>query len=257
MANEMITYWPFPMLMALPFILRPIFSVSSRDHHVLEDTNAIVKWLRTRNVAFWLRLALPLYMLHQFEEHGYDLRGQRYAFRGDACKLMVSNNLTFKALNLAMLTTAQGHPDLNTCPLTPSQILSVNCVNVWAAGLGAQYLPVASAGVNSWALILVNGTIHVVGSVRTGLTYNAGLASGLLLFLPLSYFALETMVSERRIRRAQVGKAVGVAVFSHAWIIGVTAAVARGWVGEGVACFLQAIGVVPSLFVGWPRDRAS
>ncbi|KAL7908220.1 hypothetical protein GGI35DRAFT_453636 [Trichoderma velutinum] len=36
-----------------------------------------------------MRAALPMYLLHEFEEHGYDFLGRRYAFQAYFCNNLV------------------------------------------------------------------------------------------------------------------------------------------------------------------------
>jgi hypothetical protein len=49
------------------------------------------KWsLRTRDVAWYMQVMLPIYMIHQFEEHGFDIFGRPYAFQAALCNSLVS-----------------------------------------------------------------------------------------------------------------------------------------------------------------------
>jgi hypothetical protein len=64
----------------------------------------------------WLAwLGMLAYLIHQFEEHGIDLQGATYAFRGEMCR------------NL-------GQPDARTCPIPFSFVNAVNITCVWVFG---------------------------------------------------------------------------------------------------------------------------
>jgi hypothetical protein len=55
------------------------------------DTSSFARWkLRFLDHTWWMHAALPLYMIHEFEEHGIDLVGNRYAFQGALCEALVS-----------------------------------------------------------------------------------------------------------------------------------------------------------------------
>src|SRR5687768_244204 len=70
---------------------------------------------RLRDPQWLLWAAVPMYMLHQFEEHGVDFLGRHYPFLGELC-------------------TTLGHTDLATCPGDARFILAVNVSLVWIAG---------------------------------------------------------------------------------------------------------------------------
>jgi hypothetical protein len=61
-------------------------------------------------------LPLPIYMLHQVEEHGVDLLGRHYHFQVDFCHRL-------------------GHASVEGCAGTPLFIFAVNVGSVWIAGV--------------------------------------------------------------------------------------------------------------------------
>ncbi|MEO1593950.1 MAG: HXXEE domain-containing protein [Pseudomonadota bacterium] len=116
-------------------------------------------------------LLLIAYIAHQFEEHWIDLLGNEYAF--------------YTYIN-ALVRGTIGTDDLSVAPLTPLGIFVINTTLVWLVGIIAivrarthWFPPMAMA-----AIALVNGITHIVASVIT-LSYNPGLLTSLLLFLPL------------------------------------------------------------------------
>lgn len=133
-------------------------------------------------------LMLPAYMLHQVEEHAGD-RFRRYV-----------NRQVLKV------------PDA----LTTVAVVVINVPLVWGVYLVVLYLA-RFAGVG-WGLVaaylmLVNAVLHVVAAlVRRG--YNPGLATAVVVFLPLSIWSLVAISSVPGVTVLQqaVGLAVGVLV---------------------------------------------
>lgn len=57
-------------------------------------TSSLRSWrLRFFDCDWLSRMALPIYMIHQFEEHGFDAKGRRYEFQASLCKTLVSLSL--------------------------------------------------------------------------------------------------------------------------------------------------------------------
>jgi hypothetical protein len=116
---------------------------------------------------------LTTYLWHQFEEHGVDIYGNRYAFQTSANKL----------LGPMLGCTPPGNSE---CPLTVDAIFWANTLLVWwpnalALTFGGErrQLLVCAAGVT-----LANTFAHVVPAMVMK-SYNPGLVSVLLLFVPL------------------------------------------------------------------------
>lgn len=109
-------------------------------------------------------LQLPVYMLHQLEEHTGD-RFRRYVNE----------------------TMAGG-----TEALTTRAVLVINIGGVWGVDLAALYLArFVSLGLGLIAvyLTLINALVHIVGAVVQR-RYNPGLATAVVLFLPVGLWAL-------------------------------------------------------------------
>jgi hypothetical protein len=122
-----------------------------------------------------LLLVLALYLVHQFEEHGIDLTGQRFAFE------TVMN---------AMVGARFGCAGSAPCPFNPQNIFLINTTLVWWAlalllVVGARSLLADLCGVS---IMFVNALTHIAAAAATG-AYNPGLATSLALFLPGSVFA--------------------------------------------------------------------
>ena len=109
-------------------------------------------------------LALPVYMLHQFEEHD-----------ADRFRLFV---------NALLGPTRAG--------LTIADVFWINFVGVWLFLAVALWLTLrvdAGWGVLAFWLLAINGVVHVLQGI--GLRrYNPGLATAVVLFLPLAALIL-------------------------------------------------------------------
>ncbi|HEX5848835.1 MAG TPA: HXXEE domain-containing protein [Rubrobacter sp.] len=107
---------------------------------------------------------LPVYMLHQLEEHA-----------GDRFRRFVNDRV------------ADGKD-----ALTPEATLVINVVGVWMVNVIALYLAMyvsPALGLISVYLTLVNAVVHVVGTVVLR-AYNPGLWTAIILFLPLGIYSL-------------------------------------------------------------------
>jgi Protein of unknown function with HXXEE motif len=108
-------------------------------------------------------LQLPMYMMHQLEEHAGD------RFR------------TF--INAKMAKT----PDA----LTTAAVIVINVPLVWGVDLVALYLAdfvALGLGLIAVYLSVVNAVIHLAAAGRFG--YNPGLATGVFLFLPVGIWTI-------------------------------------------------------------------
>ncbi len=138
-------------------------------------------------------LMLPGYMLHQVEEHAGD-RFRRYVNR--------------QVLHV---------PDA----LTTLAVVMINVPLVWGVFLAALYLA-RFVGLG-WGLIavysmLVNALLHIAAAiVRRG--YNPGLATAVILFLPLSVWGLATIGAAPGVTAVQQGIGLAVGVLIHVAII--------------------------------------
>ncbi|ETR99703.1 hypothetical protein M419DRAFT_132213 [Trichoderma reesei RUT C-30] len=203
--------WPFIGLLAgIPLIYELLKPTSSS---LGADTRVQPRWSSLLNdKGWWMRAALPIYLLHQFEEHGYDFLGRRYAFRAYFCK-----NLGFE--------------DIEACPLTPLVILFVNGSLVWITGLAAR-VNIQNAR-SFYGFTLINGLTHVLPAIFAGPRYNPGLVTTLILFFPGAFFALRALGGAKR------GIAAG--VVCHIVLMGSMKLAAKGLIPEGALCGVQVL----------------
>ena len=177
---------------------------------------------RWHDTAWLAVLSIPLYMVHQVEEHGIDLLGETYAFRGSLCAQL-------------------GFPDPLACGIPLSFITAVNVGTVWgatvlAAIFGRRNPLIALTG---YGIPLVNGVLHLAEGIG-GLAYNPGLLTGTVLFLPFSLWALAV---GRRIGIGRLGLASIVlgGVLAHAVLMGSLVAYLHGLIGAGLLVAIQIV----------------
>lgn len=180
----------------------------------------------------------PMYLLHQFEEHGIDLLGRRYAF-------------------LASLCATLGYPVPSSCPATPEFIFSVNVLACQIAFGLAFFLrrtrPLVAAC--AWGLPLVNAVAHVLMALADG-RYNPGLLTALVLFVPGCAWMLVRVVGSGLLPPSSVRRIVATGVITHLVLIGSIELRARGLLSTEVFLAVNAANGFWALLLGWRLPSA-
>jgi hypothetical protein len=178
-----------------------------------------------------------MYMLHQFEEHGYDLLGRPYHFQVFMCDTLgFANHLT-------------------ACPANESFIFVVNVGTVWIASLAAAVAGPQRAmiGACAYAVPLVNGFAHIIPAIFQG-RYNPGLLTSIVLFEPVSWWVMWVFYKQGYLNAPRVVVAILSGVALHAVMIGSLIAAMRGLIDQEVLLAVQlALASLPigvGLFVG-------
>lgn len=138
-------------------------------------------------------LLLPVYMVHQLEEH-HDDRFRSWV-----------NGVMF------------GGRDVLTTPA----VVVINVVGVWGVDLAAVYLAAfvdIGLGLIAVYLALVNGITHIVAAVVKR-AYNPGLGTSVVLFLPVGLWALAAVSAVPGVGPADQAIGLGAALLIHAAII--------------------------------------
>jgi hypothetical protein len=186
---------------------------------------------RRREAAWLVCWVLPVYMLHQFEEHGVDLLGRRYAF-------------------LAALCRTTGFT-LEDCPADAWFILAVNVGAVWLGGALAIAFRRRNTlvGACAFGIPLVNAFIHIAQAIAFR-GYNPGLLSAVVLFLPVCFYAL-------RVLKPPLWRVIACGVLTHGVLIAGFFARAHGVLGWGADLALQTANGLWPLVLGFvPMRRA-
>ena len=138
-------------------------------------------------------LQLPVYMLHQFEEHDRD---------------------RFRAFINA--TIGGGRE-----ALTPLAVFVINSAGVWGVDLAALYLAYfvhPALGLIAIDLAVVNGITHIIAALILR-RYNPGLWTSLCLLLPVGIWALVTVSAATQADWKMHTLALGTAILVHVLII--------------------------------------
>lgn len=194
---------------------------------------------RWRDPVFVLQLLWPMYLVHQFEEHGIDARGRHFAFLADLCR------------NL-------GH-QVADCPADAAFVFAVNVVACPLAFvmplLWARRRPLLA--VFGWSVPLVNALAHI-GPALAQRAYNAGLVTSVVLFVPLGAWMLRLMLRSRLLTAGQVPFLFLAGGLLHAVLMLSLLAHERGLIGHSTLLIVNgANGLVPLLVALAVSARAS
>lgn len=133
-------------------------------------------------------LSVVMYCLHQSEEHGYDMRGWRYAF---------VPSLNYGPIHELYRDACSKAYDPLSCPLDPKITLYVNTVAIWIGFAGCmtvatlwsiddRFLLVGSL---NWGTAIINGIGgHFVPALLTA-SYNPGVAQSAIM-VPLGIYVV-------------------------------------------------------------------
>lgn len=154
---------------------------------------APVVWVWAGEFVFWIYLQLPIYQLHQIEEHA-----------GDRFRRVVNE-------------TIGGGVEVLSRPAT----FVINSVGVWVVDLVAIYLAVfveSGWGLMAFYLPLINAVGHI-GQALALRRSNPGIWTALFLFLPLAGWGLWVVTGSGGVTAMMQMVGLGVAVGVHAGII--------------------------------------
>lgn len=167
----------------------------------------------------WLAwLAVPAYLIHQFEEYSMNMVNGKYTI----VETFYSEASPFAAF-------------LDTMELPLAHFPLMNIIFVWIAVPVAAYLckknPII--GLAPYGFILANGLLHCVGSVAMGLgiSNNPGFFSGTLIFVPLTIWVIYICKKSNRM----TAKGIVIALISGL----------MGHIGLG-CCYVFAIAGLPN-----------
>jgi uncharacterized protein with HXXEE motif len=225
--------WPYIGLAVTPMMLAA-FALERRPADAVP---------RFRDPASVLPLLWPMYLIHQFEEHGVDLLGRRYAFLGELCAVV-------------------GHAgDPGGCPADPAFIFAVNgigCQIAFALALiFRRKRPLIAAC--AWGIPIVNAVTHVGSAIARG-AYNPGVLTSLLLFAPMSAWMLHTVLKAGVVERRQIPRIIATGAVVHAVLLGSLLLHAHGWLSqEGLLVVNGANGLWPLAFgrIGVPKPAVA
>ncbi|MEO0369646.1 MAG: HXXEE domain-containing protein [Pseudomonadota bacterium] len=172
-----------------------LFMLFSADQRLVRGVN-----IRAMSV-----IMLVLYLVHQFEEHWIDLFGNYYAF--------------YYSFN-GLIADALGVDKLDFEILSPYGIFFINTSLVWLVGfIAIQFGEKVTFTVLAMnAIILINGLTHIVAGVAKQ-TYNPGLLTSILLFLPFSIWFYRQLLANHLASRLEIAYSIIWAIVAHVVMI--------------------------------------
>jgi Protein of unknown function with HXXEE motif len=234
------TGWPWVGLVLAPLLLALLFLTD-----IFRSDTSLPRF---RDL-YWLAwLAVPTYLIHQFEEHGIDFMGHPYAFRGSLCGVL-------------------GYPDALSCPIPVSFITAVNLSAVWCAiplsafmgrkseqgparstsGPETAFAPVSVVRVfvkrplvalSAFAIPMVNAVAHIGPGVLQG-HYNPGVGTAVFLFVPLSLWAVRNALLQRAVTVPGVFLVLVSGILIHLVLLGSLLLFIHGKLGEILLSIVQ------------------
>jgi hypothetical protein len=138
-------------------------------------------------------LQLPVYMLHQYEEHDDGRFGHFVNDRIGGGRMVLPQSVIF-------LINVPG-------------VWGVNAISIWLAAVCN-----VGFGLIGVYLTLVNGVVHILPSIRMRI-YNPGLITGVIFFLPLGIWSLAEVSAVPGVGWAYHLLGLGLAILIHAAIM--------------------------------------
>jgi hypothetical protein len=187
----------------------------------------------------WLSwMALVVYLLHNVEEYGLDLRGQTNAFPNALCA------------NL-------GLPPFPNCPVPPAFFLAVNISLFWVVGpLVALLTPRHPlVGFALYTVIPINALVHIVGVLATGQPYNPGLLTSLVLFVPLSVWVGYACFGNNRLSYKAMVLLLVWGVMLHVILVGSLKMYISGLISRTAVVWAQIMNAGLLVLVLWLAER--
>ncbi|MEO1747449.1 MAG: HXXEE domain-containing protein [Pseudomonadota bacterium] len=154
--NFLVQHWMKVGTFMAPFLVLAAFSFSASE-----------RFINARSISLAL---LVSYILHQFEEHWVDIYGRTFAFK--------------PYLN-AFLSNLLGHADVQEF-MSDMSVFVINTSLVWLVGALAVWRGDGHifAALCMAAIVVVNAMSHIGAGLMSG-SYNPGLLTAVLVFLPV------------------------------------------------------------------------
>ena len=194
---------------------------------------------RLRDVRWLSWAGVAAYLLHNVEEYGIDLHGERYAFPKAFCGMF-------------------GHAALYPhCPAPGAVFTAVNVPMFWLAAPLAAWLSGRHrlTGLALYGVIAVNLAAHLGRAAATGWQYNPGRLTALLLFLPLAAW---TLLGAKLLSWRAVLGLIGLGLGLHLVLIAAMLLLLKGVLhAPGLVVALEALNAGAMLVVTlWAERRA-
>lgn len=159
-----LTVWPFIGIGGATVMFAVLLTTDT-----FRSSASLSRW---RDPAWLAWLAVPLYWVHQFEEYSLPVLGFDYSIQEMICQKI-------------------GFEPYPACPIPLTFYPVVNIALMWFGAPLAAYFFKRNVliGLSFWGLLCANGFVHTIGGIAEG-TYNTGLLSAALLFIPISIWVI-------------------------------------------------------------------
>ncbi|HLX91859.1 MAG TPA: HXXEE domain-containing protein [Puia sp.] len=220
--------WPWIGLGASVIILILLFTTG-----LLRRDRLISRW---RDPTWLAWLAVPIYMIHQFEEYGVDFLRQKHAFPDALC-----TNLNLGAYPV--------------CPIPHEFYLYVNIPLVWFVGILLAIISFKSpfVALGLYGVIITNGVSHIfIGILRQ--SYNPGLFTAILIFLPSFFWVCKACFGPERFVKAGIAVLIGTGIILHAILISSIFLFISKNIDKSTLDLIQLLNAFTIIFLPWLFD---
>jgi Protein of unknown function with HXXEE motif len=187
----------------------------------------------------WLAwLAVPMLMVHMFEEYAFDVLGRTYDLPDMVCK------------NL-------GYPPYPDCPIPLAHYPLVNLGIAWVSAPLAALLARRNLviGLSWYGLLIFNGVLHLVATIAIGGAAAGGVLTGGFLFIPGFFWMIYVVLKSH----AMTGKALAVSVsggiVAHILLAAVYGGQKAGVYGATGVLVLDLVVIATPILVGWVGSK--
>jgi hypothetical protein len=180
----------------------------------------------------WMAWMFALaYLLHNFEEYGFDAKGRQFSFPLSICQNF-------------------GYDSLESCPMPLAYFVAVNIPFIWIAlpllAVWSRRNP--AAGLTGLGFVFVNALTHLGGLAIQG--YSAGTVTAAVIFLPLSIWSAITFFGPRKLLPCpMLAVIIGTGLLVHVFMIGFMLLYLHGGIPFAALIILQ---LLDPLLLGLP-----
>ena len=163
----------------------------------------------------WLAwLAVPMLMVHMFEEYGFDMLGRTYLLPETLC-------------------TKLGYPSYPNCPIPIAHYPLVNLGIAWVTAPLAAWFSRRNLiiGLSWYGLLIFNGLLHVVMTIAGGLESGSGVLTGALLFIPSFFWMVYVCLKSGVLSWKALAVSVSGGIIAHMFLAVTYGLFTRGVVG--------------------------
>ncbi|HEX4849160.1 MAG TPA: HXXEE domain-containing protein [Puia sp.] len=221
--------WPWIGLFAAFILVVLLFATNIFRQNLEQSRWRDTKWLS------WL--AIPIYMIHEFEEYGIDFLGNKHAFPDGLCQ----------NLNLG---------DYPFCSIPHEFYLYVNIPLVWIFAVIAAVLSSKNpfVGLGLYSVIISNAFAHIFTFFLRH-EYNPGLITAILIFLLSFIWISRACFGIGRISKKGILVLIGTGIILHAILISSIFAFINQKIESTTLDLIQAVNAATIIVFPWLGDK--